>query len=50
MGRHDFYEIKRDSSRIDLAALAVRREAFFAKNPSLRDHTSHLLGLGLADM
>ena len=46
----DFYEIKRDASRIDLAALAVKREAFFAKNPSLRDRESRLLGLGIADM
>ena len=49
-GRIDFYEIKRDPSRIDLASLAVKREAFFAKNPALRSRETRILGIGIADM
>ena len=46
----DFYEVKRDPSRIDLASLARKREAFFAKNPELRTRTASCRGLSIADM
>ncbi len=46
----DFYEVKRDARRIDLVALARKREAFFAKNPELRSRTASCKGLSIADM
>ena len=46
----DFYEVKRDPSRIDLASLARKREAFFAKNPELRTRTASCRGLSIVDM
>ena len=46
----DFYEVKRDARRIDLAALAKKREAFFTKNPELRTRTASCMGLSIADM
>lgn len=48
--RLDFYEIKRDERRIDLAALKTKTEAFYAKNPELRSLTSECRGLSIADM
>ena len=48
-GRLDFYEIKRDAARIDLAALKAKTEAFFEKNPALRSLESECRGLSLAD-
>ena len=49
-GRLDFYEVKRDIARIDLAALKSKTEAFFDKNPELRSLESECRGLSLADV
>lgn len=49
-GRIDFYEIKRDSSRIDLTALERKSLAFFAKNPQLRSRKVSYAGLSISDM
>ena len=49
-GRLDFYEVKRDLRRIDLAALKAKTEAFYAKNPELRNLASDCRGLSLSDM
>ncbi|MBP5233312.1 MAG: ATP-binding protein [Planctomycetes bacterium] len=49
-GRLDFYEIKRDPKRIDLAALKAKTEAFYSKNPDKRALKSECRGLALADM
>ena len=46
----DFYEVKRASRRIDLAKLAVKTAAFFAKNPELKEMRPGLKALSLADM
>jgi len=48
--RLDFYEVKRDPSRIDLDALRRKSEAFFAKNPQLRNRVVSYAGLSLRDM
>ena len=48
--RIDFYEVKRDARRIDVAALARKLEAFFAKNPELRSRTASCKGLSISDM
>ena len=45
-----FYEIKRDAARIDLRALAAKRDAFLAKNPDKRKRRISLGGLSLQDM
>ena len=49
-GRLDFYEVKRDALRIDLAALKAKTAAFFEKNPTLRSLESACRGLSLADI
>ena len=49
-GRLDFYEVKRDAARIDLAALKAKTAAFFEKNPDLRSNESACKGLSLADV
>ena len=49
-GRLDFYEVKRDAARIDLAALKAKTAAFFEKNPDLRSRESECKGLSLADV
>ncbi len=49
-GRLDFYEVKRDKRRIDLAALKAKTEVFYEKNPALRDLHGDCRGLSLADM
>ena len=46
----DFYEIKRDPSRIDLRTLAHKRDAFLAKNPDKRDRRISLHALSIDDM
>ena len=46
----DLYEVKRDARRINLGALASRRDAFLAKNPELRRRRISLKGLSLADL
>ena len=48
--RLDFYEVKRDASRLDLAALKAKTAAFFEKNPTLRSLESKCGGLSLADI
>lgn len=48
--RLDFYEIKRDALRIDLASLRARREAFLVKNPEMREFRGRCRGLSLEDM
>ncbi len=49
-GRLDFYEVKRDVSRIDLRRLQEKSVAFFQKNPDLRGRTASFHGLSLCDM
>ena len=49
-GRLDFYEVKRDESRIDLKRLREKSVAFFQKNPSLKDKKVSFLGLSMRDM
>ena len=49
-GAFDFYEVKQDSSRLDLKALRAKAEAFFTKHPDFRDRTFGILGLSLTDM
>ena len=49
-GRLDFYEVKRDARRIDLAALKAKTEAFYAKNPDMRNLASDCKGLSPVDM
>ena len=46
----DFYEIKRDPSRIDLRPLAHKRDAFLVKNPDKRDRRISLHALSIDDM
>ena len=46
----DFFEVKRDPSRIDIAALQKKGEAFFAKNPQLAQRTVSFGGLSMLDM
>ena len=48
--RLDFYEIKRDASRIALGKLKGKTEAFFCKNPQLRARKVSFKGLSLEDM
>ena len=49
-GTLDFYEVKRDASRIDLHALERKSDAFFAKNPALKSRKCFFKGLSLEDM
>ena len=49
-GRLDFYEVKRDKRRINLASLKAKTDAFFEKNPGLRSLESECRGLSLADV
>ncbi len=49
-GRLDFYEVKRDGRHLDLAALKAKTEAFYAKNPDMRNLASDCKGLSLVDM
>lgn len=46
----DFYEIKREKSRISIKDLKGKTEAFFAKNPTLKDRTVHCRGLAVEEM
>ena len=48
--RLDFYEVKRDASRLDIHALKAKTEAFFQKNPDMRTRKSICKGISLADM
>ena len=49
-GRIDFWEIKRDPSRIDLRKLREKASAFFAKHPELRALRPSFRALSLADL
>lgn len=46
----DFYEIKRDSRKINLDVLKLKSEAFFRKNPEFRHSRIRFLGLSVEDM
>ena len=48
--RLEFYEIKRDASRIDTTALIRKSEAFLTKNPKMRERKMSFKGLSVADM
>ena len=50
VNRLDFYEVKRDASRLDRALLARKVDAFLVKNPSLKSHEISCSGLSMADM
>ncbi len=49
-GRLDFFEVKRDASRIDLHDLERKSGVFFAKNPTLKSRKFYFKGLSLRDM
>ena len=49
-GMLDFYEVKRDASRINLHDLERKSGAFFAKNPTLKSRNCFFRGLSLEDM
>ena len=49
-GRLDFFEVKRDATRVDLASLERKSLAFFAKNPQLRSREVTFSGLSVRDM
>ena len=49
-GKLVFYEVKVSSERIDLKALKAKAEAFFAKNPGLKDRKVSFRALSLKDM
>ena len=46
----DFYEIKRDASRISSADLIRKSEAFLSKNPKLKGREMSFNGLSIQDM
>ena len=46
----DFYEIKRDSSRVDIGELKLKAERFFEKHPEQKSLAINYYGLSLADM
>ena len=49
-GRLDFFEVKRDSKRIDLDSLQKKSIAFFAKNPQMVQRKVSFGGLSIQDM
>lgn len=49
-GQLDFYEVKRDSSRLDVAALERKINAFLSKNPNLKSMKRSCFGLSMNDM
>ena len=49
-GALDFYEIKRDKSRISLKELEGKASAFFAKNPDLQGRVVSFKGLSIEEM
>ncbi len=49
-GTLDFFEIKRDSRRVDFNVLQRKASAFFNKNPDLQSRTLTYSGLSLQDM
>ena len=48
--RLDFYEVKRDPSRISRSDLIRKSEAFLAKNPKLKGRKMSFKGLSIEDM
>jgi hypothetical protein len=48
--RLDFFEVKRDSKRIDLDSLQKKSMAFFAKNPQMVQRKVSFGGLSIQDM
>ena len=49
-GHIDFYEVKRDASRIDVERLREKADVFFQKNPDLKDREISFMGLSMRDM
>ena len=49
-GTLDFFEVKREKSRIDLNKLQEKLVAFFAKNPTLKSREGRIAGLSMNDM
>lgn len=49
-GKLDFYEVKRDGGRIDLAKLRAKSAAFLAKNPELSERQMTFSGLALENL
>ena len=49
-GRLDFFEVKRDSKRIDVDSLQKKSMAFFAKNPQMAQRKVSFGGLSIQDM
>lgn len=49
-GKMDFFEIKRNSGKIDIDVLKRKSEAFFEKCPELRSREAEFKGLSLQDM
>ena len=49
-GKLDFYEIKREKSRISLKELERKAAAFFAKNPKLQESVVSHMGLSIEEM
>ena len=46
----DFFEIKRDKTRISMNTLMDKATDFFTKNPQLKSHKISFNGLSLDDM
>lgn len=49
-GTLDFFEVKRDKARINLATLRQKAQAFLAKNPELNNHAISYKALSMEDM
>ena len=49
-GTLDFYEVKHNPERIDIAKLRSKADVFFEKNPELKSRKAAFDGLSLADM
>ena len=49
-GQLDFFEVKRDASRIDLHDLERKSGVFFAKNPTLKSRKCYFKSLSLGEM
>ena len=49
-GNVDFYEVKTDSRRFDVAALRHKVDAFFVKHPEMRDGKHEMGCLSINDM
>ena len=49
-GSLDFYEVKREKTRININVLKAKAEAFLAKNPQLKEHKMTFKGLTMQEM